>query len=822
MTQPVWGLIFICLVVSSSMVHASPQGTAAANCRSMVRTLLSSQDLALPHDGGMLFGKTVWHRMEEPEGALFRAGICSDVAPCGEPDEHFDPTAVPASCISVAHFNDAAGRLDGSYVTASSLPGKDLRDGFRVTYAGGAPCSARGGAPRITTLDVLCDPKVLSTTPTVLSVREGSGDSICVYTVELSSRWACPAAPTDEDVPTPPPTPAPVAHQPLPTTEPVFESVHLRLPPLDAVKSQLERRGVYLQGVEGCVASEDAWRTVSCASSGGSLVSLSAIFPDEARLVSASVGGTPCEAAGFTDGSGQVGSTIPNSPSLRPLAQAGSTRVVGNVASLGESGLGTPPAGLWCVAPGAFGVNRTLSITVSLPNAGQTTISVDRAVSYDLAFDPLAFDPVRDLGVGGLTPQIRRLFRRLFASRSVPKYILRATGGSHVRGAMLHGPPGTGKTLLARAMAKFLGAHTTFVAGPEVLSKYVGDSEARVRALFAPAEQEFKQKGDSASLHVLIIDEIDSLLTRRSGPGGDNAPAQRVYDGLVDQFLAKMDGAEESMPNLLVVGLTNRMSVLDPAVLRPGRLEVHVEIPYPSEAGRAEILGLHTESMRVARILGEDVHLPELASMTGGMSGADLAGITRDAGALAMSRAFGSRSASPTPARGFSVTRADFLSAVSTARRVVRQRLVNSDVLIDPVSVESMRLGLQPLGLVDVPTLHRALNHSRRALATQIRVPLPLPLFGSADERRQLLEKLASLEAVVPPAPPPPLWPPRGCSWGLSSCTGPRGQASRPSRRRLQLPFQPSTASPCSVHECWVRRECPSLSVACWPRRCAV
>jgi len=174
------------------------------------------------------------------------------------------------------------------------------------------------------------------------------------------------------------------------------------------------------------------------------------------------------------------------------------------------------------------------------------SLTLAGAVSYELRFNPFKFNAMQELGVGGLDAEISELFRRLFASRAIPKETLSAIGATHVKGAILYGPPGVGKTLLARRLADYLQSSSVqFVAGPEVLSKYVGASEGNVRALFGPAEKEWSEKGQESGLHVIIIDEMDALCTRRAGAGQENSPAQHVYDGVVDQLLAKMDGLGE-------------------------------------------------------------------------------------------------------------------------------------------------------------------------------------------------------------------------------------------------------------------------------------
>ena len=167
--------------------------------------------------------------------------------------------------------------------------------------------------------------------------------------------------------------------------------------------------------------------------------------------------------------------------------------------------------------------------------------------------------------------------------------MLRTLGLSHVRGLLLHGPPGTGKTLIARELAKALDSRKPkIVNGPELMNKYLGESEKNIRELFEDARAEWEERGADSDLHVVVFDELDAIARVRGGSGGDG---DRTGDSCVNQLLSLMDGISERS-NLLVVGLTNRIDLIDPALLRPGRLEVHIEIKAPDEVGRRDILQL--------------------------------------------------------------------------------------------------------------------------------------------------------------------------------------------------------------------------------------
>ena len=175
---------------------------------------------------------------------------------------------------------------------------------------------------------------------------------------------------------------------------------------------------------------------------------------------------------------------------------------------------------------------------------------------------------------------------------------LAVLGLTPVRGLLLYGPPGCGKTALAREISKALRARTPkIVSAPELLDRWVGGSEKLVRALFADAEAELAAcNGDAtrSALHVIVIDEIDAVFRRRSS-GEDSGEATRA--SVVNQILAKLDGIN-SIDNVLLIGMTNRRELLDEALLRPGRLEVQIEIPLPDREGRREILQIHFEALR--------------------------------------------------------------------------------------------------------------------------------------------------------------------------------------------------------------------------------
>mmetsp|Transcript_15109 Transcript_15109/g.47456 ORF Transcript_15109/g.47456 Transcript_15109/m.47456 type:complete len:782 (-) Transcript_15109:195-2540(-) len=238
------------------------------------------------------------------------------------------------------------------------------------------------------------------------------------------------------------------------------------------------------------------------------------------------------------------------------------------------------------------------------------------------------------LGIGGLQEEFNTIFRRAFASRIYPPHIIQQLGIAHVRGMLLYGPPGCGKTLIARQIGKVLNAREPkIVNGPEILDRYVGGSEEKIRELFADAEAEQKKAGDDSMLHIVIFDEMDAIMKSR----GSTRDSTGVQDSVVNQLLAKIDGVD-SLNNILIIGMTNRKDMIDEAILRPGRLELHVEIGLPDENGRRQILDIKTASMRTSRRLEPDVDLAAVATKTKNFSGAELEGLVKAAASYALRR----------------------------------------------------------------------------------------------------------------------------------------------------------------------------------------
>lgn len=271
-----------------------------------------------------------------------------------------------------------------------------------------------------------------------------------------------------------------------------------------------------------------------------------------------------------------------------------------------------------------------------------------------------------DMGIGGLDTEFSAIFRRAFASRIFPPGLVEKLGIQHVKGILLYGPPGTGKTLIARQIGKMLNAREPKVVnGPEILNKYVGQSEENVRKLFADAEKEYKEKGEESGLHIIIFDELDAICKQR----GSKNDGTGVGDSVVNQLLSKLDGVDQ-LNNILLIGMTNRMDMIDEALLRPGRLEVHMEISLPDEFGRRQILKIHTSKMRDNNVMDKDVDINELAGLTKNYSGAEISGVVKSASSFAFNRhvKVGTVAGISDDIENMKVNRQDFLNAIDEVK----------------------------------------------------------------------------------------------------------------------------------------------------------
>ena len=227
--------------------------------------------------------------------------------------------------------------------------------------------------------------------------------------------------------------------------------------------------------------------------------------------------------------------------------------------------------------------------------------------------------------IGGLNSIKKELKETIEWPLKNPK-VFKRLGIKPPRGVLMYGPPGTGKTLLAKAVAKETEANFISVKGPELLNKWVGESEKGIRRVFERARQ--------AAPTIIFLDEIDAIAPRRGAYEGEGNVTERV----VNTLLAEMDGLEE-LNDVIVIGATNRPDVVDPALLRPGRFDRLMLTPPPSEEGRVQILKIHTKKMP----LTQDVDLKELATSTDGYVGADIESLCREAGIEALRESIGAK-----------------------------------------------------------------------------------------------------------------------------------------------------------------------------------
>ncbi len=261
----------------------------------------------------------------------------------------------------------------------------------------------------------------------------------------------------------------------------------------------------------------------------------------------------------------------------------------------------------------------TTETAVAVTERGDDELAVEATGPLEGDVEPAERPPdVTYEDVGGLDDELEQVREMIELPMRHPE-LFRALGIEPPKGVLLHGPPGTGKTLIARAVANEIDANFQTISGPEIMSKYYGESEEQLRDVFEEAAE-----NEPA---IVFIDELDSIAPKREDVQGD------VERRVVAQLLSLMDGLEQR-GEITVIGTTNRVDAIDPALRRPGRFDREIEIGVPDAAGREEILQIHTRGMPLA----EGVDLERYAENTHGFVGADLENLAKEAAMTAMRR----------------------------------------------------------------------------------------------------------------------------------------------------------------------------------------
>lgn len=270
---------------------------------------------------------------------------------------------------------------------------------------------------------------------------------------------------------------------------------------------------------------------------------------------------------------------------------------------------------------------------------------------------------IRELNLGGIGEQANTIRRDILIPLGSKSPLIEQLDLKAPRGMLLYGPPGTGKTSLAKELARILGCRKdngrlTIATSSEVFGQLVGDSEQNVRSLFSAARTDFiNNKEGKAPLHVIILDELEAAFSSRDSSHG------RVEKSVVAQLLGELDGPD-SPPNILFIGITNLKDHIDEALLRSGRLGIHIEFKLPTENERKEIFAIHTAKLQETNLLGSDVDLKELALKTPNLTGADIKALCDQTVIEAIERHGNIPSSSSDTEPHLKVTMNDFMSVL--------------------------------------------------------------------------------------------------------------------------------------------------------------
>ncbi|WP_276279020.1 AAA family ATPase [Halorussus caseinilyticus] len=325
--------------------------------------------------------------------------------------------------------------------------------------------------------------------------------------------------------------------------------------------------------------------------------------------------------------------------------------------------------------------------------------------------------------IGGLEEELRRVREMVELPLSNPA-LFRRLGIDPPKGVLLYGPPGTGKTMIAKAVANEVDAHFVTVSGPEIMSKYKGESEERLREVFETARENAPT--------IVFFDEIDAI-------AGERDEESDVENRVVAQLLSLMDGLE-SRGEVVVIGATNRVDAIDPALRRGGRFDREIEIGVPGESGRREVLDVHTRGMP----LSDDVDLDRLAASTHGFVGADLHALSTEAAMAALRRARDA-GADDEALMEVEVTRADFETAMASVDPSAMREFVAESPEIDFGAVGDLEEAKQTLTeAVEWPLAYRNLFAE-----TNTEPPTGILLYGPPGTGKTLLARALAGESDV-------------------------------------------------------------------------
>ncbi|MDW7978821.1 MAG: CDC48 family AAA ATPase [Candidatus Caldarchaeum sp.] len=330
--------------------------------------------------------------------------------------------------------------------------------------------------------------------------------------------------------------------------------------------------------------------------------------------------------------------------------------------------------------------------------------------------------------IGGLQEQIQRVREMIELPLRFPE-LFQKLGIDPPKGVLLYGPPGCGKTLLAKAVATEAEANFILINGPEIMNKYYGETEARLREIFRKAEEEAPS--------IIFIDEIDAIAPKRSEVTGE------VEKRVVAQLLALMDGLE-GRGSVIVIGATNRPNALDPALRRPGRFDREIEIGIPDKRGRVEILTIHTRGMPLAK----DISVEKLGEMTRGYTGADLAALCREAAMKAIRRIlpnidFSGERIAPEILSSLEVTMKDFVDAY---KEITPSALREVEVETPTVRWEDVG-GLETVKQKLIEMIEWPLRYPEKFEKLGIKPPKGVLLYGPPGCGKTLLAKAVATES---------------------------------------------------------------------------